>query len=243
MPSTLRQARKPSSSAFGAPEWRPVRVLWAGRRVAARLRSTSPRPPGPPGPRPAAADAHTGPVAAAAGPEPAPDLSSTWTRSTAPPPRRPTTRLLSALYGALLAGARRAPRRREPIPTAELPALAAASFALSKLVVHEKVESWIRAPFVHEDTGTAAGRRAAGCATRSASCSRARAARARGARSACRPCACIRPPPGGRVHRARRLGRQRHAAGLLLRSCAPTRPEQRVTVNRQILAARQPRDG
>src|SRR4051794_29328406 len=59
---------------------------------------------------------------------------------------------LSALYGMLLAGTAASGRGREPIPPAELPALAAASFALSKLVVHEKVESWIRRPFVQEDT-------------------------------------------------------------------------------------------
>jgi hypothetical protein len=59
--------------------------------------------------------------------------------------------VLSALYGGLLAGVAVSGRRREPIGAAELPALAAASFALSKLVVHEKVESWIRAPFVQED--------------------------------------------------------------------------------------------
>ena len=47
--------------------------------------------------------------------------------------------------------------------------LAAATFALSKLIVHEKIESWLREPFVDEQ-GTAAGPRAAGCATRSASC-------------------------------------------------------------------------
>ena len=67
--------------------------------------------------------------------------------------------LLSALYGALLAGAAASARRREPIPPAELPAMAAASFALSKLVVHEKVESWIRQPFVDEQAG---GRRPKG---------------------------------------------------------------------------------
>jgi Protein of unknown function (DUF1360) len=58
--------------------------------------------------------------------------------------------VLSAVYGALLAGAALAGRRREPIPAAELPALAAASFALSKLVVNEKAPSWIRRPFVDE---------------------------------------------------------------------------------------------
>jgi hypothetical protein len=44
-------------------------------------------------------------------------------------------------------------RGRGPIPATELPGLAAASFALSKLVVHEKVESWIRRPFVDEQNG------------------------------------------------------------------------------------------
>jgi hypothetical protein len=58
---------------------------------------------------------------------------------------------LSAIYGALLAGTAVTARGRAPIPHAELPALAAASFALSKLVVHEKVESWIRQPFVEEN--------------------------------------------------------------------------------------------
>jgi hypothetical protein len=36
------------------------------------------------------------------------------------------------------------------MPRAELPVLAAATFTLSKLIVHEKVESWIRVPFVDE---------------------------------------------------------------------------------------------
>ncbi len=58
--------------------------------------------------------------------------------------------VLSAVYGTLLAGTAASARRREAIPAGELPALAAASFALSKLVVHEKVESWIRRPFVDE---------------------------------------------------------------------------------------------
>jgi hypothetical protein len=66
---------------------------------------------------------------------------------------------LSALYGALMAGTAASARRRPPIPAAELPALAAASFALSKLVVHEKVESWIRQPFVDEEPRRPKGRR------------------------------------------------------------------------------------
>jgi hypothetical protein len=66
---------------------------------------------------------------------------------------------LSAVYGTLLATTALSARRRDPIPTAELPALAAASFALSKLVVHEKVESWMRRPFVDETSRRPKGRR------------------------------------------------------------------------------------
>ena len=58
--------------------------------------------------------------------------------------------ILSAAYGTLLAGAAVSARHREPIPAAEIPALAAATFTLSKLIVHEKVETWIRQPFVEE---------------------------------------------------------------------------------------------
>jgi hypothetical protein len=57
---------------------------------------------------------------------------------------------LSALYGALLAATAVNARDCEPLPRSELPSIAAASFALSKLIVHEKVESWIRSPFVEE---------------------------------------------------------------------------------------------
>jgi len=61
--------------------------------------------------------------------------------------------VLSTTYAALLAGTALSARRREPIPAAEVPALAAATFTLSKLIVHEKVESWIRQPFVDEESG------------------------------------------------------------------------------------------
>jgi len=61
--------------------------------------------------------------------------------------------VLSATYGALLAGTALSARRRTPIPPAEIPALAAATFTLSKLIVHEKVETWIRQPFVEERPG------------------------------------------------------------------------------------------
>jgi hypothetical protein len=61
--------------------------------------------------------------------------------------------ILSAAYGALLTGTAVSARGREPIPPAEIPALAAATFTLSKLIVHEKVETWIRQPFVEERAG------------------------------------------------------------------------------------------
>jgi Protein of unknown function (DUF1360) len=58
---------------------------------------------------------------------------------------------LSAGYGALLGavvlGAREHP---EPLLREEIPALALATFALSKLVAKEKVETWVREPFVEE---------------------------------------------------------------------------------------------
>ncbi len=60
---------------------------------------------------------------------------------------------LTVLYGTLLGSTAVGARGREPVPAAELPVLAVATFALSKLVVHEKVESWIRRPFVDESDG------------------------------------------------------------------------------------------
>jgi hypothetical protein len=67
--------------------------------------------------------------------------------------------LLSGAYGVLLSGTAISARRRAPIPSAELPVMAAATFALSKLIVHEKVESWVREPFVEDAPG---GRRPKG---------------------------------------------------------------------------------
>jgi Protein of unknown function (DUF1360) len=66
---------------------------------------------------------------------------------------------LTTLYGALLGAVAVSARSREPVPRAEVPVLAAATFALSKLIVHEKVESWLREPFVDEDRRRPKGRR------------------------------------------------------------------------------------
>lgn len=63
--------------------------------------------------------------------------------------------MLTAAYGGLLAtlafSARRHPEETEPIATSELLALGAASFSLSKTIVHEKVDTWLRSPFVVGD--------------------------------------------------------------------------------------------
>jgi hypothetical protein len=67
--------------------------------------------------------------------------------------------LLSTTYGALLAATAASARHRESIPLAELPVLAAATFTLSKLIVHEKVETWIRQPFIEEEQQRPKGRR------------------------------------------------------------------------------------
>jgi Protein of unknown function (DUF1360) len=60
---------------------------------------------------------------------------------------------LTTVYGALLGATAVTARGREPVPRSEVPVLAAATFALSKLIVHEKAESWIRQPFVDERGG------------------------------------------------------------------------------------------
>ncbi len=59
---------------------------------------------------------------------------------------------LTAGYGALAAAVLLAARDRgvEPIRQEEVPALGLATFALSRLVAKEKVESWVREPFVEE---------------------------------------------------------------------------------------------
>jgi len=71
--------------------------------------------------------------------------------------------VLNATYGSLLATlviASRARRlEREPIGLVELLPIAAATFALSKVIVDEKVVAWVRAPFVAE---AADGRRPRG---------------------------------------------------------------------------------
>ena len=67
---------------------------------------------------------------------------------------------LSATYGSLLGTlvlAARSPGR-EPVRAAELPVLGLATFALTKLVAKEKVETWVREPFVDETSRRPKGR-------------------------------------------------------------------------------------
>jgi hypothetical protein len=59
---------------------------------------------------------------------------------------------ISAGYGALVGGLLVAVRDQgeEPVRPSEMLSLGMATFALAKLVAREKVESWIREPFVEE---------------------------------------------------------------------------------------------
>src|SRR4051812_11942875 len=63
---------------------------------------------------------------------------------------------LNAVYAALLlgvlAGTRR-PAREEPIEQRELIPIAAATFALAKVVAREKIGTWVRDPFVEIEDG------------------------------------------------------------------------------------------
>lgn len=73
-------------------------------------------------------------------------------------PTRPADyALLSGAYSALLGtvafAASRRGRQAERICTDELLPIGVATFALSKTLVHEKVEAWVRRPFV-ENEGT-----------------------------------------------------------------------------------------
>jgi Protein of unknown function (DUF1360) len=61
---------------------------------------------------------------------------------------------INAVYAAMLAGLVMATRERaaqgDPIARDEYPVLAAATFALSKVVAKEKIGTWVREPFVEE---------------------------------------------------------------------------------------------
>ena len=63
---------------------------------------------------------------------------------------------INAVYGALLTTLILATRdrvREDPIAGRELVPIAAATFALSKVIAREKIGSWMREPFVEDPTG------------------------------------------------------------------------------------------
>ncbi len=76
--------------------------------------------------------------------------------SVAQTPTRPTDyAVLSAGYGALVAATLLAARDQgdEPIRQAEVVPLGLAAFALAKLISKEKVDTWVREPFLEELPG------------------------------------------------------------------------------------------
>jgi hypothetical protein len=63
---------------------------------------------------------------------------------------------INAVYGALLTGlvlTTRDRAREDPITGRELVPIAAATFALSKVIAREKIGSWVREPFVEDPKG------------------------------------------------------------------------------------------
>ena len=79
-------------------------------------------------------------------------MASFDTSVTGPPARSRDYATLSAGWGAALATLLLAARDKgqEPVRPAEVVPLGLATFALSKLVAKEKVDKWVREPFVEE---------------------------------------------------------------------------------------------
>ena len=128
---------------------------------------------------------------------------------------------ISLVFGSLLAGLAASARSRDPIPRAEVVPLSAATFSLSRLIVHDKAESWLREPFVAEEGD---GRRPKGRRLRYAIGELMSCTRCMGAWSALALVGLRLHAPTGRAHRdhgARRLGRQRRDAGGLLVAVRP----------------------
>ena len=63
---------------------------------------------------------------------------------------------LNAVFAALLAGvvvaARERTRGSEPLTSRDLAVTSAATFALSKVIARERIGTWVREPFVEEET-------------------------------------------------------------------------------------------
>lgn len=63
--------------------------------------------------------------------------------------------MISGAYGSLIAGLMVAARRKgeDPLRDADIVPIGIATFALAKLLTKEKVETWVREPFVEEMPG------------------------------------------------------------------------------------------
>ena len=122
-------------------------VGWVGNRHGPPTAHS----PGSPRARPgsAAAGTHAGAESAAAGPHPAVDLTLKPVSET--PTEASDYAAISFAFGALLAALAASGRSREPIARADLLPLSAATFSLSRLIVHDKAETWLREPFVAEE--------------------------------------------------------------------------------------------
>src|SRR5437763_516138 len=156
-----------------SPPWVPSRISSSSARWAMIAR---PRPsPGlvrlgrTPGPRPdtlsrsQASSAEPSPrTAAARPPPPSPPLPWGKMDPLEKPPTEPVDyAAISATYSALLGTLVLAARDRgEDLGPAEFIPLGIAAFALTKVVSREKIETWMRRPFVDEDATT--GRRPKG---------------------------------------------------------------------------------
>ena len=66
------------------------------------------------------------------------------------PTERTHYAFISLTYASLLAGTAWSARDKPLLENEDILPMSAATFALAKLLVHEKVETWVRAPFVEE---------------------------------------------------------------------------------------------
>ena len=66
------------------------------------------------------------------------------------PTERTHYAFISLTYASLLAGTAFSARHKPLLENEDILPMSAATFALAKLLVHEKVETWVRAPFVEE---------------------------------------------------------------------------------------------
>ena len=66
------------------------------------------------------------------------------------PTERSHYALISLTYAGLVAATAASARGKPLLEHREIVPMSAATFALAKLLVHEKVETWVRAPFVEE---------------------------------------------------------------------------------------------